>query len=67
MWVCMSPEVYRASNVSRWEAVYLIGTVIDISRKATVAQVGETIVFRCFAGCLVQARTGVCVCCWQKS
>ena len=21
----------------------------------------------CFAGCLVQARAGVCVCCWQKS
>ena len=21
----------------------------------------------CFAGCLVQARAGVCICCWQKS
>ena len=30
--------------------------MLDISRKATVAQVGEKVVSRCFAGCLVQAR-----------
>ena len=53
MWVCTSPEAHRESNVSRWEAVVLL---LDISRKTTVAQVRETVVFRCFAGCLVQAR-----------
>ena len=43
--------------MSRWEAeVYLIEVVIDISRKATVAQVEEIVVSRCFAECLVQAR-----------
>ena len=32
---------------------YLIGAVLDISRKATVAQVRETVVSRCLARCLV--------------
>ena len=32
-----------------------IGAVLDISRKATVAQVGEAVVSWCFAGCVVQA------------
>ena len=46
---------------------YFIETVLDMSRKATVSQVGETVVSRFFMGCLVQACAGVCVCCWQKS
>ena len=29
---------------------------LNIPRKATLAQVGETVVFRCFVGCLGQAR-----------
>ena len=36
--------------------LYLIGVVLDIPRKATLAQVGETVVSRCFVGCLGQAR-----------
>ena len=28
---------------------YFIGAVLDISRKATVAQVGETVASQCFA------------------
>ena len=39
------------SNASRWEAV-----VLHIPRKATLAQVGETVVSRCFVGCHGQAR-----------
>ena len=30
--------------------------MLDIPRKATLAQVGETVVSRCFVGCLGQAR-----------
>ena len=50
MWACTSPEAHRVSNVSRWEAVYFSGTVHDILRKATVAQVGETVVPGAFRG-----------------
>ena len=36
---------------------YFIRVVLNIpSRKATLAQVGETVVSRCFVGCLGQAR-----------
>ena len=35
---------------------YFIGVVLDIPRKATVAQVWETVVFRCFVGCHGQAH-----------
>ena len=35
---------------------YFIGVVLNIPRKATLAQVGETVVSRCFVGCLGQAR-----------
>ena len=45
----------------------LLGTVLDISRKPTVAQVGETVVLWCFAGGFVQDYDGVCGYCWQKS
>ena len=35
---------------------YFIGVELDIPRKATLAQVGETVVSRCFVGCPRQAR-----------
>ena len=35
---------------------YFIGVVLDIPRKATLAQVEETVLSRCFVGCLGQAR-----------
>ena len=35
---------------------YFIEVVLDIPRKAALAQVGETLVSRCFVGCLGQAR-----------
>ena len=35
---------------------YFIEVVLDIPRKATLAQVGETVVSRFFVGCLRQAR-----------
>ena len=45
------------SNVSRSKAVVLHwGCVRNIPREATLAQVGETVVSRCFVGCLGQAR-----------
>ena len=53
------PAEFRVSNVSRWEpVVYFFGVVLDIPPKATttIAQVGETVVSRCFVGCLGQAR-----------
>ena len=34
----------------------IIGLVLDIPRKAALAQVGETVVSRCFVGSLGQAR-----------
>ena len=37
------------------EQKYFIRVVLDIPQKATLAQVGETVVFRCFVGCLGQA------------
>ena len=37
------------------EQWYFIEAVLDIPRKATLARVGETVVSRCFAGCLGQA------------
>ena len=36
---------------------YFIGTVLDISRKETVAQVGENAVSRCFAVVVVYVVT----------
>ena len=30
---------------------HFIGVMLDIPRKATLAQVGETVVSRCFVGC----------------
>ena len=57
VWASASPEVHRVSHVSRPEAVlYFIGGVLDIQPKATVAQIEATVVSRCFAGSLVQAR-----------
>ena len=45
------------ANVSRWEAVVLFnGVGLEIPRKAALAQVGETVVSRCFVGCLGQDR-----------
>ena len=35
--------------------LYFIGAVLDISPKATVAQVGMMVVSRCFARCLTEA------------
>ena len=35
---------------------FFIRVVLNIPRKATLTQVGETVVFRCFVGCLGQAR-----------
>ena len=35
------------------EQQYFIGAVLDMSRKRTVAQVLEVVVYRCFAECLV--------------
>ena len=40
-------------NASRWKELGLV--VLDIPRKATLAQVGATVVFQCFVG-LGQAR-----------
>ena len=51
----LKPTEYGASNVSRWEAVVLHWSCVT-SHKRTLAQVGETVVSRCFVGCLGQAR-----------
>ena len=35
---------------------YFTGVMLDIPRKATLARVAETVVSRCFVGCLGQGR-----------
>ena len=63
----LKPTAYEVSNVSRW---YFIGVVLNIPPKATLAQVGETVVSRCFVGCLWQARkrcSNRCCCCGLHS
>ena len=55
--MCASAEAHGVSSDIDGKQKYFIGVVLDISRKASVAQVfEETVVSRCFAGCLVQAR-----------
>ena len=42
--------------------IYLDGKQQYFIGKSTLVQLGETVVFRCFAGCLVQARNRCCCC-----